>query len=359
MLKKIAILILIISIPFIQGCPNCQVPVITRDYNSDIIFTGKALNSSKPGIFAVKADGTGLEQIIPNAQMFSPVTTDSTLLYLTISSTGQPTVHLFDLKTGNNTVVIPANQYSNINYPVISQDGTCIAFFDSTNALVIKKADKSPTSITYKICPKTLPVFSPDGKFLAFFLGDSIKAALRIIIVRTDTDPPGIEYSHKELSFGVNGLEKEDILDWSQQSFIVYSKTTDKKIDSIGVWDLDDDTKSFSFSVRSSGAFNPFINHDANTIMFTDTSGNMLQTQFKNIDTVARSYKYLTNINPGEYIYYPEEKAGKDVSSVLFVKFYKNNNDDFSGQLNILTMDKFGQSSIMPVCNNVNRAFWR
>jgi len=340
----------------LQSCPECIPPEPSFQTGSDIIFVGKSLNTDTPGVFLVNRDGSNLKELLPNAYIYSPVSDDGKIVFLRKISSSKIQLLKYSLKTNEFEYPIDDSSYPVKMYAVRSKDGSKIAFFTEGKEIVTGE-NGVWFSEKYDICPNTIPVFSPDGRYIAFLIGDSLEAPLRINIVRADN--PGIEVAYKELSFGISGLHGLAKLDWSHQDIIVYSYTRSKKLDVIGVWNVNNPSKSFEIELKENlGAFNPVLSPDKTKILFTARDGNLWLRNFTE-DTLSPAFwEDLTRVNEGEFLAYP--RWSKDGKSILYTRFFKNRMDDeYSGKLEILKNIGTDSMQTRIICDGVRQAFWR
>lgn len=353
-MRKIPVNILftitLLTILVFISCKEC--PDITDSSlgESDIIFSGKALNSDNPGIFTVKLNGDNLTELVDNGVIYSTISMDYNLVFWSKRDNNNDNIQRYNLEKNSVYTLIDQGTFPKINYPVISKNGKYIAFFSGFNELVIGTGGPAWNTKDYEICPNTIPVFSPDGNYLAFLEGDSLEAPLRINVV--SSNDPGMLIASKEISFGILGQRGEATLDWTHQDVIVYSYTVHDKLDHVGVWFIDNDTKSYTINVANEGAFNPIVSPDRTKIVVTDKRGNLWKRNFTS-DTLTTSWEQLTSVGENEYILYPVWSA--DGNSILYTKRFKNNTDRFSGNLEILDVKS---EKTRVICNNVYRGYW-
>ncbi len=340
----------------LQSCPECIPPEPSIQTDSDVIFVGKSLNSNKPGVFLVNNDGTNLHELIPNATIYSPVSKDGKIAFL--REINQSKIQLMKYSLRNNDLEFPIDDssYPEKMYAIRSNNGNKITFFTKNKEIVVGE-NGVWYSEKYDICPKTLPVFSPDSRYIAFFIGDSLEAPLRINII--DSDNPGILVDYKELAFGVSGLPGLAKLDWSHQDLILYSYTKTENIDIIGVWNLENPSKSFEIELKENlGAFNPILSPDRTKILFTARDGNLWIRNFTEDTLNPAFWEDLTRVDEGEFLAYPQ--WSKDGRRILYTRYFKNRiNDEYSGKLEILENVGTDSMRIRIICDGVRQAFWR
>lgn len=349
--KVVLVLFFSLSLLIFQVCTDCPTPIPPNESDSDIIFSGKTLNGMKPGIFTVNEDGSSLLENVENAVLYSSISIEKTIVYWSERDNGQDSLTKKVFYEKNGSPLIEAGTFPEIRYPIMSPDGKHIAFFSGQNELVIGSGGSIWIPKVYDICPNTLPVFSPDSKYLAFLEGDSIEAPLRINIVSSDN--PGTMIDSKELAFGIIGLRGEAMLDWTHQDMIAYSVSTREFLDSIGFWYWENPTNSFTIKVEKEGAINPRLSPDRSKVLITDRRGDLYMSNFSR-DSLEISWVQLTNLTDLEYILYPS--WSEDGKKILYSKFFKNNSDKFSANLEIFDI-KTEKTKV--VCNNVYRGFWR
>lgn len=349
----ICLLLLLIGL---QGCPECVTPIPSTIEGSDIIFTGQALNSSKPGIFGIKDNGANLLEIIDYGVIFSPITDNKKVVFWNKRPDDEDNITIYDFQKaiGERTFPLVAQgDFPIINYPIVSKDGSHYAFFTDKSEIFVSKGDNIWNKGNYDICPKTLPTFSPNANFLAFYVGDSLDAPLRINIV--DSDDPANVLNFKELSFGIKGLKGEAQLDWSHQDFIVYNYSKSDNIDYIGIWNLAKPAESYEIEVVGIGAYNPTISPDGLKFAFTTKSGDLWLRNTKD-DPAHPGWEQITEIDTLlEYNMYPRWSANGE--KIIYTKFFVNNKNKYSGNLEIIDLNAKNLKSKV-LSNNVYRAFW-
>lgn len=354
--KGSLVVFLLISLVLLQGCPECLPPnPDNSSVDSDIIFTGSALNSQFSGVFIVREDGVNLQELLEEAKIYSGISSDGKFVYLTKSSSGNDRIVKYDFSRGKFEYPIDDTTYPVIKYPVRSKDGKYICFF-TDNDQIISGENGVWFSAKFEVCPKTLPVFSPDSKYIAFYEGDSLEAPLKINIVRASN--PGDLVNSKELSFGIKGMPGEAKLDWSHQDLISYSYTKSQSLDIIGVWNLDNSAKSVEYQLKENlGAFNPIISPDRTKILFTARDGNLWWRNYTEDTSSPAFWVDIGRVNENEYIAYP--KFTKDGKKILYTRFFKNEKDIYSGKLEVLIYVGTDSAESKQICDRVNRAFWR
>ncbi len=334
----------------IGGCTDCE-PLPPIDTSSgDIIFVGEALNSEMPSVFVVAEDGEGLSELIKEAVIYSSKTNNEILTYLDLSDieSGNVLLRSYDLNSGESQPLREPDEKDNVNYPVVSQDGRYYAFVRH-GQIVVGDGSGNWNSEFYNICPNALPTFSPSGDYIAFFVGDSLEAPLRITAVSSAN--PGNEVYFKELVFGIDGLKGEAELDWSSPDFIVYAVQIDEDSSEIGLWNIKDDSESYKIGVRGLGMYNPKLSPDGKQIAFTDAKGDLWIRNAKD-NPENPGWEAVTAVEEYEYVRYP--RWSKDGNKIIFVKDYIGGGV-CDGALQIVELDDL-ETKI--VANNVYRAFW-
>ncbi|ROL57194.1 hypothetical protein D9V86_12320 [Bacteroidetes/Chlorobi group bacterium ChocPot_Mid] len=348
---NIFMMISVISFMVFLSCKECPNITDSSSGGGDIIFSGKALNSNNPGIFTVKLNGDNLTELVENGVLFSPASNDNNIVFWSKRDNNNDNIQRYNIEKNAYYTLIDQGTFPVINYPVISKDGKHIAFFSGFDELVVGSGGPAWATRKYDICPNTIPVFSPDSKFLAFLEGDSLEAPLRINVV--SSDDPGRITASKEISFGINGQRGEATLDWTHQDVIVYCYTVHEKLDHVGVWFIENDTKSYTINVANEGAYNPIVSPDKTKIVVTDKRGNLWKRNFTS-DTLTTSWEQLTSVGENEYILNPVWSS--DGNSILYTKRFKNNADKFSGNLEIIDIKS---EKTRLICNNVYRGYWK
>ncbi len=356
-MRKFGLVLGLIVLVFgLQSCPECVTPEPSLVEGSDIFFTGQALNGHKPGIFGIKESGENLLEIIDDGVVFSTISNNKKIVFWNKLPNDEDNIAIYDFNKAigkRTTLLVAKGDFPVINYPIISKDGSHFAFFINQSEVVVSKGDNIWNKANYDVCPNTLPTFSPDAKFLAFYVGDSLNAALRINIV--DSDDPSNVIDFKELSFGINGLKGEAQLDWSHQDYIVYNYSKSKNLDYIGFWNIDKPSESYEIEVVNIGAYNPTVSPDGLKIAFTTKSGDLWLRNVKD-DIGHPGWEQITEVDTLlEYNMYPKWSA--DGKKIIYTKFFVNNANKYSGNLEIIDLSTKNLKSKV-LSNNVYRAYW-
>lgn len=136
----LTILILALLIASCDTCDNGSGGTGTDEYT--ILFSSKAAGEDLPGLMEINSDGSHFSKLIDNANIFSSMS-DNSELVLTRSINNLNELHYYKLGEESTVLIDKDNNFFTIEEPVISPDGTFIAFKSSDGTAFLYDLTKS------------------------------------------------------------------------------------------------------------------------------------------------------------------------------------------------------------------------
>jgi Tol biopolymer transport system component len=332
------------------ACDQCDLTnSSTTGTKADIYFSAIPVNDTVTYIFKINSDGSSFTNVLTNARMSCPPSSDNKICFLRKDITGKDGIYILNLNKRNDTSnVISGDLYPEIKIPVISPDGSYLVFYGGNNSLYLYDfTKKSIKQLSSKFCVSTLPQFSPDGKQIAFFEGSRLDGPLTIKAIRISNILT--EIFSKSFSVGITPWNCAATIQWSNDaSSLVFVISLTTESDYIYNYNIKDNTYK-TYLADSTGAFLPSLSPDMKKICYCDRRGNL---RLLNSD-MSGSPEILTNIEQNEYNINPQWSA--DGSKILFVNYYANSKGEYNGSLQIADLST---KKIYVLSNNIYGAFW-
>lgn len=233
----LTILTLVLLITSCDTCDNGSGGTGTDEYT--ILFSSKAAGEDLPGLMEINSDGSHFSKIIDNAKIFSSMSDNSELVF-TRNINNLNELHYFRLGEQSTTLIDKDNSFFTIEEPVISPDGTFIAFksSDSTAFLYdLTKSSLQQLNVTNAIVSNL--VFNENSNELVFFVEKSNPVLLNYNVINStvsnEIEFPGYDYNanrnniyniNNKFCFTLKGTDFDNIYygDFGNFNFVSISK---------------------------------------------------------------------------------------------------------------------------------------
>jgi Tol biopolymer transport system component len=200
---------------------------------AEIFFTAKPLNSEVPGIYAILPDGSGFREIVKNGILYSRPSKSRLIAFLRNSPTGNDSIVLVNIDgSGMLGVINERVSRTSLTFPVLSPDGLLLAFQgrDNTGNHVlsihwISRGETNEKSL--RLSEGTLPSFSPDSKYLAFFEDNVHTGEMMLKVIDPYKQLNFDVYPPMNTGYRIKSLIHPPLIDWSSDALeIVYAMAT-------------------------------------------------------------------------------------------------------------------------------------
>jgi Tol biopolymer transport system component len=341
----------------IYSCDTCDISG-SDGGNSDekIYYTAISSNNLIPDIYSINKNGTEIKKIISDGIVFSSPSINRQICFMRKNIQGIGELYLYD--SDNNIFhLITKSTFVDIAFPVLSSDGSKIAFNAADGRLLINKDIANPIfdQISGKLLSGNIPSFSPDSKKLAYFEKIS-NQTIAVKVIDAENTANIITLFSKDFDGSILSEEGNVSINWSKDSkAIIFSVQIDgKSVLYIINIETQNEVK-FSFDTFT---FNqPAISPDSKFAVFSNIDGNLW---IINIDNTDVSFSRITNNKDGSKCFNPLWSS--DGKSICY-----NMVSDFSNGLytNLMLAEVEIKGSnvkpklIMILSNNVYKGFWR
>lgn len=325
------------------------------NFENRIFFSAPPANGLKPAIYAISTDGTDLDQIVADGQIFSPPSDNHKIAFLRKDSATQKILLLLAEHTGENEVEIDREKslYS-IAYPVISPNGEFIAFNGGQGQLLSVRSDGTGfvDFLSGNLMEETSYSFSPDSKYICYFEKIASDSQFQLKVINIES-PESVSYTR---NFDNSSLPDFGPLkvDWSNEGeFIAYSIINDS-ISTIYIDYMNGDYSEIR--LYDFFASMPVISNDNKHLAFSSSDGVIW---IRNIADDNVVFSRITDDNSTTYnvnpIWSPDKK------SIIYEVFYNNSYNSLSTlYLSELYFQEDHAETIASniLVNNIISAFW-
>ncbi|MBM2814000.1 MAG: hypothetical protein HW421_762 [Ignavibacteria bacterium] len=342
----------IIVLMRLWGCNPCSNPTglgCCGSGKTEIYFWGSTINNNMPSIYKISTDGKSLKEIIRNAKLFSRPSKNGMLAFLRNES-GISKVMTANAD-GNDTSVVASSVESDfstgINYPVISSDGSMVAFVCGDNQMyVVNKIVRRPFS---GIMSRTIPSFSPKENSVAFLNYDLTSKLVTLKVYNVQNDDYILS---KPIAVQMSTPAYEQTCEWSENGErISVSMSNDSTsivyIVNIATAEMD------SVNLKQQGAIAPALSYDGSSFVYTSKSGALWKCE-------------ITNHEPSLFQITQDDSTEKNIfgqwnpdgKSVIFSQFTVGEEQNPTATLKIVNVENNSSFGTFMLCNNSFRGFW-
>lgn len=360
--KSFIIVLNIACLLCLSSCDPCS-PRHTPDPSAEIgelVFSALTINNDKPSIYTVNSDGTKLRKVITEGILCSAPSNNGRIAYLSKNNSGEKIIMRAkldgsDLKNISPNRTIGQYIFMDLVNPIMSPDGNIISFSAGDGHLWETSYDGGLFSdISSMFCEGTTPSISPNGKFLAYFQGESISNALTIRIVDVLENPP-VNYVYKEYLFGVNEYRGEPTISWSKTGNLLSYVITQSGVQDAIIINKNDLSDELAIPCSNIGAFTTQFSPQEDRLVYCGRDGNLYLLIIAYESKIIK----LTNTELPVINIYPQFSA--DGKKLCYTRYYSDQTDIFSGVIEVLNIDYFlgtGKREVNLIKNNAYRAFW-
>ncbi|TAL68717.1 MAG: hypothetical protein EPN82_09610 [Bacteroidetes bacterium] len=347
--RKILLFASFFVIAGFYGCDTCNPGEGEIKDANDIFFSALSLNGSTPSIYAVSPNGNNLREIVKDGVIYGGPSRVKKFVFLREKS-GIDTVLYIATTDGSDSIsrATFSDIYKQLTVPVISPDGKYVSFYIGNGEVrIIANLSFQQTATTY-FYEGTEQSFSPDGKYLAFYEKDGIFGPIHIKVVSSDHPTEEIYYN-RQFETLLKPIPGNATIDWSDDSrLIAYScGDSEKTTDIIYIKDVFGNN-DYELKVKGIGAFMPSISPDDSSVAFAARDGNIW---VRKID--EEKFFQITKVDSTiEYNLYPQWT--NDGKEIFYLKYYRDDAGKFGGSLEIINVQT---RRVMVLSNNVFRGY--
>jgi Tol biopolymer transport system component len=326
--------------------------------NEKIYYTAISANNPIPDIYSINKDGTSVTKLISNGIVFSSPSNNSQVCFLRKGTDGSGELYLFDIEKSTYQLIAKENNLFEIAFPVLSSDGSKIAFNAGSNKLLVYKNIANPifNQISGKLLSGSIPSFSPDSKKLAYYEKVTDQSFSVKIIDADNTDIISILFS-KELNGIIMSEEGNASINWSKDSKSIIFSVQIESNSILYIYNIETGNEvKFNFNSSEFSINQPAISPDSKFAVFSNNDGNIW---IINLNDELR-YSQITKNTAGNKCLNPQ--WSDDGNTICYNLF-----SDFSNGLysNLMLAEvefngNFAQPKLIMILSNyVYKGFWR
>ncbi len=326
------------------GCDTCSPsrPDDSKDF--EIYYDALPLGGSDAVIYGVNHSKPGFGWI-GNGMLFSAPNSDGIIAYTSQKGGLADALMYYSLGGGKSGKIVDKSAYPGISFVIASPGSRKVLFADGSDLYFFNMDGTGDYQLTSGLCPGTLPSFSPDGKYIAFFTGTSTDSAMKLLAYYSD-NPAGNPALSADLPFGAGKFHKYIGITWSPDSkSVVYTRSSGGISKDLIFKEIISGSENIAGD-DNFGASQPVISPGLDTFCFACSDGNI---RIKRISD-GKIWR-ITAAEAGEY--YSGPQWSPDGEKILFIRFRENISG--GGTLEVFGL-KTGKTII--IGNNILRAFW-
>lgn len=329
------------------GCDPCKINGPDNAKFHDIYYDALPLGGNSPEIYGVNFDSTGFSRLVENGILFSEPNNEGMMAFYRNKAGGSNALLYMNLANRKENLIVDESAFPSIRFVVAATNSKKILFADGKDLYFFTIEGTGDVLLTSGFCTGTLPSFSPDGNYFAFYIGNKTDSALQLLVYNTN-DPTGGPVMKADLVNGVASQRVNLEIGWTPDSKSVVFSAFNSSISNDMIVKVISNGSETKISDDNFGAVLPIISPGLDSVCFAGADGNI---RIKNIRN-GKLWK-LTEAGPDEYYSYP--RWSPDGEKILFIRFPRITATEFSGTLEVFNL-KSGVRSILG--NNIARAFW-
>jgi Tol biopolymer transport system component len=329
------------------GCDPCKINGPDDAKFHDIYYDALPLGGNSPEIYGVNFDSTGFSRIVENGNLFSEPNNDGMMAFFRSEAGGSNALLYKNLNYSKENPIVDESTFPGISFVVAAPNSNKILFADGKDLNFFTFEGTGDVQLTSGFCTGTLPSFSPDGNYFAFYIGNKTDSALQLLVYNTN-DPTGGPVMKTDLVNGVNSQRVNLEIGWTPDSKSVVFSAYSSSISNNMVVKVISNGSETVVSDDNFGAVLPIISPGLDSVCFACADGNI---RIKNIGN-GKLWK-LTDAGPDEYYSFP--RWSPDGEKIMFIRYPRKTVSEFRGTLEVFNL-KSGARTILG--NNISRAFW-
>lgn len=336
------ILFIVIAFASCNVCNNGSGP---SEYKpSDIYFSAKTINNNNSGIYGISSDASSLILISSSADLFTSPSSGYELSYSFPLTGNKTSVNLYDLKDSKDLSLSNTDIYGFDTKSVISNDGNYIAISTNKKLFLYNKSLNTTDFIAETVLENTLPVFSPNSEYLAYYLVSSAEEfELCVIYTSTMEIISKVKLNNIYRNFDIISSPVWDNI--SQKVFSIdYDDEVNNTLVSLEVLNNQLNKYDLPLSIQS------FDISRNNKIAFTSRDGNIY---LSDLNAGLSNFEKISKINIDEICLYPKFSSNEE--NILFTRYYLPNIDNFKGSLYNVNIKNKKMNYLF---SNVTMGFW-
>lgn len=344
---------IIIAIPLFLALNSCNDCTGTNPTDSDttnyIYFSSIPINSDKPNIYRTSVEGLSIKEIVKNSILYSAPSKDKKLCYVSINEQNKKALFTCNINGGDIKQISADDFWQTLEQPVISPDGRYIGVYTGFNDLYVATSNGSFwRKVTSNYYRSSLPSFSFDGNYLAYYESISLSEPWKLKVVKT-SNLQEVVYE-KSFSTGINQWFGDFLINWSKDNKKVFFSAVNNNLnDIICVTDIST-MQEEELEIKYLGSAMQNIYLEENLITFVGKDGNIWARDYQGNN--IQYYRY-TNSDTTEVNLYPNfSKNGKNI---LFNRYFR---DDYGLLKSSLMLFVKNSNRIINLCDNAFRGFW-
>ncbi len=348
MRKSTILKILFLIIILVTSCENC--PTSSEDLLANtIFFNTKPLNTEMSKIYSISTGSTNLKHR-GDGLVYSAPSKDFNLAILETNENNIKELYLKNIKNGKKTLLLRESATIKIQKPVISPQSEYISYQgDGRQLFIFPFNEQISYLISNSFLTNSIPSFSPNGEYLAFFEKHSEFTSTKLKVIKSNSS--GEEVYSYLLDYELPAYSSNYHLNWSADSkIVIFSSEIHSELHTINLCDVIE-KKVSSIPIDFVGVINPAISINNEYFAFTGKNGNIYLYDYKDenaIPEVLVEKKYINEFcdNP---------LFSKDNNVILYSRYGNSEMLDFSANLEIVDIKSREISLLM---NNIQYAFW-